>query len=61
MYVEVVRRGTEQIIRRIDVTGKTERQINQVVIGANIYLPPEFGTRIQGYDEPQPCGKFPGY
>lgn len=53
-YIEVIEFKTKQVVKRVDVTGQTERQIDKVDDGLNINLNhEEYYTRVQEYETKQ--------
>jgi hypothetical protein len=54
-YVEILRFDTDEVVHRVDVTGRSDRTIERVERGMNINLNrDEFYTETKAYDEPQP-------
>jgi hypothetical protein len=53
-YVEILRHDNDEVVHRVDVTGRSERTIEGVERGMNINLNhEEFYTEVMAYDEPQ--------
>lgn len=53
-YIEILT-WSDEVVKRMDVTGKSDRAIDRIEDGMNINLNhDEYHTRVQEYADPQP-------